>query len=205
MNNFPIAQMVKNLPAMKEPRVWSLGQKDPLEKGTAIHSSNLAWIPWTEKPGGLQSMGSQRVRLKWATNIHTHTHTQTSITLRLFHRYNYDFPAVVNSWEIYYLGAGAVGEEWILEYLWWKEFLLVSRPYFSWWDSTENFDNMKMKQISLKQFGRLWEKWNNASCNCTLFSFILDFFLPETLSLNPERSVSHLGVWVPFSCLALTF
>ena len=58
-----VAQMVKNLPAMQETRVQSLGREDPLEKGMAIHSSIHAWrIPWTEKPGGLQFMGSQRVR-----------------------------------------------------------------------------------------------------------------------------------------------
>ena len=58
-----LAQMVKNLPAMKETRVQSLGWEDPLEKGMAPLSSILAWrIPWTEEPGGLQSMGSQRVR-----------------------------------------------------------------------------------------------------------------------------------------------
>ena len=54
--------MVKYLPTMQEIRVQSLGQEDPLEKEMAIHSSILAWrIPWTEEPGGLQSMGSQRV------------------------------------------------------------------------------------------------------------------------------------------------
>ena len=54
--------MVKNLPAMQETPVRSLGQKDPLEKGMATHSSILAWrIPWTEKSGELQSMESQRV------------------------------------------------------------------------------------------------------------------------------------------------
>ena len=54
--------MVKNLPAMQETQVRSLGRKDPLEKGVATHSSILAWtIPWTEEPGGLQSVGSQRV------------------------------------------------------------------------------------------------------------------------------------------------
>ena len=53
---------VKNLPAMQETWVPSLGQEDPLEKEMAIHSSILAWrIPWTEEPGGLQSTGSQRV------------------------------------------------------------------------------------------------------------------------------------------------
>ena len=54
--------MVKNLSAMQETQVRSLGQKDPLEKGMATHSSILAWeIPRTEETGGLQSMGSQRV------------------------------------------------------------------------------------------------------------------------------------------------
>ena len=59
---FLVAQMVKNLPAMQETWVRSLGLEDPLEKGLATHSSILAWrIPWTEKPGGLLSIGSQRV------------------------------------------------------------------------------------------------------------------------------------------------
>ena len=58
-----MAQIVKNLPAMQETWVQSLGQKNPLEKGMATHSSILAWrILWTEETGGLQSMGSQRVR-----------------------------------------------------------------------------------------------------------------------------------------------
>ena len=63
-----VAQTVKNLPAMPVTQVRSLGWEDPLEKGMATHSSILAWrIPWTEEPGGLQSMGSQTVRYKWAT------------------------------------------------------------------------------------------------------------------------------------------
>ena len=58
-----LAQTVKNMSAMQKTQVPSLGQKDALEKGMATHSSMLAWrIPWTEQPGGLQSMGSQRVR-----------------------------------------------------------------------------------------------------------------------------------------------
>ena len=61
--------MVKNLPTMQEAWVRSLGQEDPLEKAMDTHSSILAWrIPWTEKPGGLQSMGSQVVRHDLATN-----------------------------------------------------------------------------------------------------------------------------------------
>ena len=58
--DFPVVQVVKNLLAMQETRVQSLGQKESLVKGMAIHSNILTWrIPWTEKPGGLQFMGSQ--------------------------------------------------------------------------------------------------------------------------------------------------
>ena len=58
-----VAQLVKNPPAMWETWVQSLGWEDPLEKGMATHSSILAWrITWTEEPGRLQSIGSQRVR-----------------------------------------------------------------------------------------------------------------------------------------------
>ena len=62
-----VTQTVNNLPAMQETWVQSQGWEDPLEKGKAIHSSILAWrIPWTEKPGRLQSMGLQRVGHNWA-------------------------------------------------------------------------------------------------------------------------------------------
>ena len=65
-----LAQMVKNLPAMQETWVRSLGGEDPLEKEMATHSGILAWrIPWTEECGGLQFMGSQRVRHNWATSL----------------------------------------------------------------------------------------------------------------------------------------
>ena len=57
--DFPVAQTVKNLPAMQETWVRSLGREDPLETGMATHFSILAWkIPWTEETGGLQFMGS---------------------------------------------------------------------------------------------------------------------------------------------------
>ena len=64
-----VAQMVKNPPAMQETWVQSLGWEDLLENWMATHSSILAWrIPWTEEPGGLQSMGLQRVGHYWVTN-----------------------------------------------------------------------------------------------------------------------------------------
>ena len=69
-----VAQTVKNLPAMQETRVQSLGWEDLLEKGMATHSSILAWkIPWTEEPAGLQSMGSQRAGHDWVINTFTFT------------------------------------------------------------------------------------------------------------------------------------
>ena len=64
--------MAKNPPAVKEIWIHSLGQEDPPEKGMATHSSILAWrIPWTEEPGGLQSVGLQGIGHDWATNTFT--------------------------------------------------------------------------------------------------------------------------------------
>ena len=66
-----VDQMVKNLPAMQEKQVWSLGWEDPLKKRVATLSSILAWkIPWTEEPGRLQSMESQKVGHNWVTDFH---------------------------------------------------------------------------------------------------------------------------------------
>ena len=65
---------VKNLPAMQETEVRSVGWEDYPEEGMATHSSILAWrIPWTEEPGRLQSMGSRRVGHDWSDLAHTHT------------------------------------------------------------------------------------------------------------------------------------
>ena len=67
-----VAQMVKNLPAVQEAWLWSLGREDSLKKGMATHSSILAWrIPWTEEAGRLESMGLQRIRHYWVTHIFT--------------------------------------------------------------------------------------------------------------------------------------
>ena len=71
-----VAQMIKHLPTVQETRVQSLGQEDLLEKGMiTLDFSTLAWkIPWTEEPGRLQSMGSQRVRHDWATSLSLYTY-----------------------------------------------------------------------------------------------------------------------------------
>ena len=66
-----VAQSVKKSACMTETQVWSLGLEDPLEKEMETHSSILAWkISWTEEPGGLQSMRSQRVGQDWATDTY---------------------------------------------------------------------------------------------------------------------------------------
>ena len=73
-----VAQMVKNLPAVLETWVLSLGQEDPLEKGMATRSGILVWkMPWTDKPGGLQFIGLQSDTTEQLT--HTHTSTETSV------------------------------------------------------------------------------------------------------------------------------
>ena len=65
-----MVQTVKSLPATQETQVQSVGREDPLEKEMATHSSILGWrIPWMEEPGGLHTMGSQRVRHNWATSL----------------------------------------------------------------------------------------------------------------------------------------
>ena len=75
-----VAQTVKNLPTVQDTWVQFQGQEDPLENGVAMHSSILDWIiPWTEEPGGLQSMGSERARHDWAINTCVHTSTKEEI------------------------------------------------------------------------------------------------------------------------------
>ena len=82
---FPVAQAIKNLPAMQKTQVQFLGREDPLEKGMATHSSILAWrIPWTEEPGGLQSLELQSVRHDWATNSFTFTYIYRQNVLHPF-------------------------------------------------------------------------------------------------------------------------
>ena len=71
--DFPVAHVVRNFPSMLVTWVRFLGREDFLEKGMAVHSNILAWsIPWTEEPGRLLSVGSQRVRHSWATNTILH-------------------------------------------------------------------------------------------------------------------------------------
>ena len=78
-----VAQMVKNSPATRQTWVQSLGWEDLLEKGMATHSNILAWrIPWTEDPGGLQSMGSPTVGHDRATNTNYWSSTEPTANVR---------------------------------------------------------------------------------------------------------------------------
>ena len=94
-----VSQMVKNLSGMQETQVWTLGWEDPLEKGKVMHFRILAWrIPWTEEPGGLQSMGSQRVKTwlseQWLTLFQTYLSINSSNFFR--HQHNETYPVTVH-------------------------------------------------------------------------------------------------------------
>ena len=82
--DFSCGSVVKNLPAKQKTWVWSLGREDPLEKEMATHSSIFAWeIPWTEDPGGLQSILLQEVRRNLATKQQQKCSPQISLSLVL--------------------------------------------------------------------------------------------------------------------------
>ena len=112
INRPSMAQMAKNLPAMQETWVSSLGWEDPLQKGTAIHSRILAWrIPRTEEPGRLQSMRSQRVGHNWATNTFTFFHFTIEEILYQWYWVFHFYLTLLNSFhcspEISHLSSGA--------------------------------------------------------------------------------------------------
>ena len=122
---FRCSSAVKNMPAMQETLVRSLGQEDPLEKGMATHSSILAWrIPWIEGPGGLPSMGSQRVGHEHAlthTRVHTHTHTIINTNYRLYETdfimqfillYNFN-NSITSPQKALCFGSGRQGISWV--------------------------------------------------------------------------------------------
>ena len=80
-----MVQIVKNLPAVQETWVWSLGWEDTLEEGMATQSSILAWrSSWTEEPGGLQCMASQGIGHDWVTNTFTHTYIHIHIYVCIY-------------------------------------------------------------------------------------------------------------------------
>ena len=114
-----VAQLVKNPPAMRETWVWSLGWEDPLEKGTATHSSILAWkIPWT-----VYCMGSQRVRHNWATFTQFYMWSRKSLNGLQFSG-PAPSPSLQKACLLY---CGLIGHKWV--YFW--AFYPVSLIYIS--------------------------------------------------------------------------
>ena len=100
---------------MQEMWVWSLDWEDTLEKETATHSSILAWeIPWTEEPGGLQFMGSQRVQCKWATE-NTHTHVVWHLCYNWWIIFNWRSIIDIRVYSLLYCFESLV--EWIITYI----------------------------------------------------------------------------------------
>ena len=98
-----MVQRVKNLCPVRKYWAWSLGQEDPLKKGMATHSSILAWrIPWTEEPGGLQSMGSERVRQDWVRQG------------RRIYKYEYNWVNTLGCWIMEFLkkNTSSLNSEW---------------------------------------------------------------------------------------------
>ena len=95
-----VVQKVKHLPAMWKIHVRYLGWEDPLEKEMATHSSTLAWkIPWTEEPGGLQSMGSQTVGHDWATSLSFFPSKTKNYTVLLMRKYE-EVKLVFKYWDL---------------------------------------------------------------------------------------------------------
>ena len=102
---FLVAWTVKNPPAMRETWVWSVDREDLLEEGMETYFSTLAWrIPWTEEPGGWQSMGSQRVGYVWATK-----HKEINQTLSSFISHSKSFlPFVAKHFPIVFIYCGKI-------------------------------------------------------------------------------------------------
>ena len=163
-----VAQRLKCLPAMWETRVQSLGQEDPLEKEMAAHSSILAWrIPWMEEPGGLQSMGSRRVRHDWATSLHFTSDSilkrrDITVSTKVHLVKAMVFPLVMyrcESWTI------KKAEHWIIDAfeLWcWRRLLRVS---WTAWRSNQSIQKEISPEYSLE--GLMWS-WssNNLATWC---------------------------------------
>ena len=129
--------MVKNWPAMRETWVQSLGWEDPLEKGMATHSSVLAWRnPWTEEPGGLQSVGSQRVEHHWATKYSTAQFQETRKEIQLYtHTYiciHFIFFSLIVYYRILRIGPCLYSGSLLFIYLTYRSvYMLIPTPNLS--------------------------------------------------------------------------
>ena len=178
-----MAQTVKNPPAVQETQVSSLGQEDPLEKGMATHSSILAWkIPWTEEPGRLQSMGSQRVGL----SDYTFTFKMTLYIQRI-HALSISRFLLSKSVLVFVVRSNSLKHQ--------NQF---TKSYLSCWQDTRGFNTLCFiceSHILLQGLiYRLYESWTMIFfLDSTLqFKRCIHVVCSETNSLDPEYCHPHL-------------
>ena len=154
-----VPQSVQNLPAMQETWVWSLGREDPLTKGKATHWSILARrIPWTEEPGGLQSMGSNRVGHDWATNtfayaykylcIHVESFQATSVLKSGTVSFTLNLLSLTHRWPTVNVG------DWMVVRLELREQLIFSGPYII--NSPKIFFTLMIRAHKRRPFPVCW-------------------------------------------------
>ena len=168
-----MAQTVKNPPAMWQTWVRSLGWEDLLEMGMATHSSILAWrIPWTEEPGQLQSIGSQRVGHDWATK-----HIYNIIKYNII--YNRDLLYSTGNYIQYFT---TVNYEKEYE----KEYICVKRNHFA--------VHLKLTQHCESTILQL--KTNKKEANLRLFEYLhLSSIQADSKKWTPDPLVDADGIW----------
>ena len=188
-----VTQRVKNLPEMQETQVRSLGWKDSLEEGMATHSSIHAWrIPWTEKPGDQQSMGSQRVKHNCVTNTFTFIGRCTLHTvhfLGLFHTLHVTFPTN----RVSQAGTGIIKDEmvgsteWTAE--WWSlPSCLIASVNICWWKHQQSV----WEVACLRRILSLWNQWEFSEREeCFMYSSWSEFCWGEGLRENGKKLFSH--------------
>ena len=151
-----VAQTVKNLLAMQETWVQSLGWEDPLQKGMATNFSILAWrTPWTEEPGGLQSMGSQRVWHDWVTNTFTFMCVIHIYPLHMYPIYTHIPATPYKCWQIWYVKnntAVALSHLWISA-------LNVQNKIFLFWKNICCWGHLDINQLIIleQSIGEHWK------------------------------------------------
>ena len=165
-----VAQTVKNPPAMQETWVWPLGGLDPLGKGMTTHPSILAWrIPWTEEPGGLQSVGSRRVRHNWVTDTLMQTVSRWSGCPSAF---SSSAPLPYHTWRQRNLGSGFQEKAYL-------HIHLPASPLYPLEVSVPVQRNPTLKLSSLKHI-----YWINAD------------FWPIQVGFSLKFRLSHIAKWL---------
>ena len=176
---------------MQETWVWSLGREDPLEEGMATHFHILAWrIPWTEEPGGLQSIGLQRIRHDWVTNAFTfHLSIHPSIHLYLYiYVYLYLFIHPSLSVSIYLsvaisLSSAIQGTNSISSFQAWADSVFPCPQSKQNWPLFITGQLPTLYDFHFDSTQKKWIPWNQ--------------LVPEYVHSHKRRFVDILGTWEP--------